>query len=36
MKDVPINATTSFAKAMLEDPNVKKEIQIIYNAKTNP
>lgn len=36
MKDAPIVATTSFAKTMLADPKIKKEVQIIYNAKANP
>lgn len=36
MKDVPIPATTSFAKTMMANPKFKKEIQLIYNAKANP
>lgn len=36
MRNAPINATTATAKQMMKDPEKKKEIQIIYNAKANP
>lgn len=36
MKDVPIEATTSAAKQMMQDPKLRIELQLIYNAKANP
>ena len=35
MRNAPINPTTAAAKQMLKDSKIKKEIQIIYNAKAN-
>ena len=36
MQDADINAKTHAAKALLQNPEVKKEIQLVYNAKKNP